>query len=64
MKRIVVLSCIGLFILLVILLVIPRIFPPNPSDEVRDVGRGNAGHDKLMTFNHWRPVISPIDSSV
>ena len=29
MKRIFVLSCIGLFILLVI----PRIFPPNPSDE-------------------------------
>jgi hypothetical protein len=47
MKRIVVLSCIGLFILLVI----PRMFPPNPSDEVRDIGRANAGHDKLMALN-------------
>lgn len=53
MKRIVVLSCIGLFVLLVIsLLVIPRIFPPKPPDEVRDVGHGNAGHDKLMTFSN------------
>ena len=52
MKRIIVLLCIGLFILLMIsLLMIPRMFPPKTSDEVLDIGRGNVGHDKLMTFS-------------